>query len=99
MALIFQNGTKVNVTTNGYNFELVFPRTGDYMGNAEEGGPDINVSQTQPIDIAIDTNESNSFPLANPDIAFYSGYPGIDVYWIEIIGLAEVSVQGYGIAY
>jgi hypothetical protein len=99
VTLLFQNGTKVNVTSNGYSFVLVFPRTGDYMGNAEVGGQDINVSQTQPIDVAIDANETNTILLNNPNNGFYSAYPGIDVYWIEIIGYAEVSVQGYGIAY
>jgi len=98
VTLLFQNGTKVNVSSNAYSFVLVLPRTGDYMGNAEVGGQDINVSQTQPIDVAIDANETNTILLNNPS-EFYSGYYGINVYWIEIIGYAEISVQGYAIAY
>ena len=98
--LIFSNGTRTNITSD-YSSQLVFPSSGNYFGNSESGGLGVNISQSHPLDAEVVSNIS-SFDLSSNGTPFsseFTSYYGIQVYWVEIIGQAEVTVQGYGLAF
>lgn len=100
VTLIFPNGTQTNITAD-YRAQLVFPSNGNFFGNAAEGGMGVNISQDHPLDAEVVSNISsmNLSPNGTPVSGLYSSLYGIQVYWIEVVGQAEVTIQGFGFAF
>ena len=98
--LIFPNGTTTNIpAVMHYKFSVILPSTGPIAGSFASQTEGINISNNHPIDVEFVPN-SNTFQQVLSQYQTYSGFSlGISVYWFLVQGNAQVSIQGYGVAF
>lgn len=103
VTLQFENGTQITLSSD-YSFRMNLPRTGDCFCNGGGNLPETNfeVNQSLPIAALIISN-ATSIPgfgegiLPQSGTSFDQGL--IDVYWFIVLGVAVVTITGYGVAY
>ena len=98
VALQFQNGTRVNLTSD-YSFQMKLPRSGDCYCSAATGlyGTGQSIDQANPIEAAVVANVSSFDIQIIPNGA--APYGGLfNLYWFVVTGDAIVSVNGYGVS-
>jgi hypothetical protein len=100
--LIFPNGTSTKIPAEmHYKFSVILPSTGPNAGSFALQTEGINISNNHPIDVEFISNSSTTFQQV---LSQYQTSPGFSsgifsVYWFLVKGNAQVSIQGYGVAF
>lgn len=112
--LVFPNGTQKEIQWNNtepfYRFNLVLPRSGDFLGdhnvNTFYGSiynfssfvdeATLSLSRDQPIDVDIISNVDDNF-LRWYSLQYTDDPEYIDIYWFKIQGDATIHVSGFGV--
>jgi len=94
---VFSNGTSISINST-YTITLQLPRTGDFFGNGAISGT-LALSEDQPLNAVVEQNVGNVTSYVNllRESETSTAIP-IDLYVLEVVGAAQISVAAYGVS-